>query len=41
MACPLFAEEFDGINASERFRTEYEEKFMKNGVKIKYVRLVK
>lgn len=35
------SEEFDGINASERFRTEYEEKFMKKGVKIKYVRLVK
>jgi tRNA (guanine-N7-)-methyltransferase len=32
---------FDGAGASARFRTEYEEKFMKKGVKIKFVRLIK
>ena len=32
---------FDGAAASVRFRTEYEEKFMKKGVKIKFVRIVK
>ena len=32
---------FDGAAASAHFRTEYEEKFMKKGVKIKYVRIVK